>query len=479
VAERYDAAIIGAGADGLVAAALLARAGLRTVVLERGAESGGRLAAREFHPGFWASPFAGAAPPLPASLFWELDLARFGALLSPPQAPAMLQPGGHVELASPTLLGITADAERRRCLALAAATVAAPPQSWWQRRFAPQPAVWPSDDWSRRALADLARGNDLDLLSAMAFEGRAGDPWSPGSALALLAGVEQGTWRGGVGGLARALTAAARAAGAEFAFGRELSDIRCDKDRAATLALGDGTDLGVRAVISTLDVKRTFLSFFAWSQFPKETVDSIGHVRMAGATARLLIALGTPPGLPDHRRRTLYAALDAPALVEARAAWRNGLVASRLPLALRIASATDPSLAPTGAAVLDVTIGCVPHTPFDGGWTPERRAALCQTVLATLEEMLPGLAVVGTQLLVPPDMEKALGATGGDLDGGEIGPDQMFGLRPGLEPRAPRTIVKGLYLAGRATAAGPMGTGISGAIAARALIADLRAGRLP
>jgi phytoene dehydrogenase-like protein len=129
--------------------------------------------------------------------------------------------------------------------------------------------------------------------------------------------------------------------------------------------------------------------------------------------------------------------------------------------------------------VLDVTIGCVPHTPFDGGWTPERRAALCKTVLATLEEMLPGLTVVSTQLVVPPDMEKALGATGGDLDGGEIAPDQMFGLRPGLEPRAPRTIVKGLYLAGRSTAAGPMGTGISGAIAARALIADLRAGRLP
>ena len=54
---RYDAAIIGAGANGLAAAATLARAGLKVIVLERATRVGGRAATREFHPGFRASPF--------------------------------------------------------------------------------------------------------------------------------------------------------------------------------------------------------------------------------------------------------------------------------------------------------------------------------------------------------------------------------------------------------------------------------------
>ncbi|MBS0469679.1 MAG: NAD(P)/FAD-dependent oxidoreductase [Proteobacteria bacterium] len=479
VAERYDAAIIGAGADGLVAAALLARAGLRTIVLERGNTLGGRLAMREFHPGFHASPFAGSVPPLPASLFWDLELARFGGLLAPALPPAAVFSGGRIAEASPLVIDSLADAARRRAVALTAAAAPVPPPHWLDRFRPPSPDAWPAEIWSQRALAELAAHDDASLLAAVALEGRAGDPWSPGSALNLLAGVEQGIWRGGLGGLAAALAAAARAAGAEIAFARDVSDIRCEKDRVVTLALADGSDLAARAILSTLDIKRTFLSLFAWSRFPKEVVDRVGHVRMAGSTARMMVALATPPAPLETLRRTLYVAPDISAFVEARAAWRMGLVAPRLPLVLRVESATDPSLAPAGAAVLSVTIGCVPHTPFDGGWTPERRDALRKTVLASLEDCFPGLAVLDAQLLVPPDIEGALGATNGDLDGGEIAPDQMFALRPGLEPRWPRTPIHGLYLAGPSTAAGPLATGVSGAIAARALLADHRARRLP
>ncbi len=69
MAERYDAAIIGAGADGLVAAALLGRAGLRAVVLERQPQPGGLLVTRQFHPGFFAAPFADDVAPVDDALF--------------------------------------------------------------------------------------------------------------------------------------------------------------------------------------------------------------------------------------------------------------------------------------------------------------------------------------------------------------------------------------------------------------------------
>ena len=71
---RYDAAIIGAGADGLTAAATLAKAGLKVVVLERGARAGGRLSTLEFHPGHFASPYADAVPEVPLAIARALGL---------------------------------------------------------------------------------------------------------------------------------------------------------------------------------------------------------------------------------------------------------------------------------------------------------------------------------------------------------------------------------------------------------------------
>ena len=56
--DRYEAAVIGAGPEGLVASIVLARAGVRVIVLEKSEEPGGRATTLEFHPGFRTSPYA-------------------------------------------------------------------------------------------------------------------------------------------------------------------------------------------------------------------------------------------------------------------------------------------------------------------------------------------------------------------------------------------------------------------------------------
>src|SRR5262249_23284559 len=92
--DRFDAAIVGAGPEGLVAAITLARAGLRVCLLEKESEPGGRAITREFHPGFRASPYADELPAISPRLYRELELARHGATLAPSPASACVSDEG-------------------------------------------------------------------------------------------------------------------------------------------------------------------------------------------------------------------------------------------------------------------------------------------------------------------------------------------------------------------------------------------------
>ena len=90
---RYDVAIIGAGADGLAAASLLARAGRRVTVLERASHAGGRCVTSEFAPGFLASPYADTVPSPPAALLPLLGLTGLMEDFAPMGADIMRRRG--------------------------------------------------------------------------------------------------------------------------------------------------------------------------------------------------------------------------------------------------------------------------------------------------------------------------------------------------------------------------------------------------
>jgi phytoene dehydrogenase-like protein len=469
---RYDACIIGAGADGLAAAATLAGRGLKVAVVERDSHCGGRCATREFHPGFRASPYADEVPAIPSDIFWSLDLARRGVLLMP--APASLLDRGALRQAIGDRVLADAGESPRRTLFASRAP------------YAP----WPGEELAERTLLELlgelsTDSAERDRLLAALLNGRICDPSLAGSALHLLAGVPGGMAAGGLGRLGEALRAAAEEAGAEISCGLEAIDIKRKGRRVSGVGLADGSEVAARAVVSTLDLKRTFLSLFSWSDMPRALVDRVGAFRPTPATARLLVALKAPPDPPagtevDVLRGPIHVVPDTAALDDAYRAWRRSAVPERPPVMLRLVSAVDPSLAPDGAATLTVTLGAIPHTPFDGVWTREKRDRLRDTALAAVESVLPGTAarVLGSELIVPPDVEQMLGVSGGDLSGGELAPDQMLGFRPFAECRGTRTPVEGLYLAGPSSALGPLVTCAAGVAAARAVMADFAAGRL-
>jgi phytoene dehydrogenase-like protein len=488
---RYDAAIIGAGANGLAAAATLGRAGLKVIVLERATVCGGRAAMHEFHPGFRASPYADELAVIPPHIFRDLDLARHGAILAPTPSSLALWPDRRHEVLHWTGSGAfnrlraAARANTDDILARAFADAARVPRRRWFGS-AVTPAVWPGENWTSASLQGLLEeafaGEDTRIhLVAAALTGRAADPFVTGGALHLLTGWNGGMPMGGLATLSSALAAAARAMGAEISLGLDVADIRLGSERAVGLHLADGTEIEARAIISTLDLRRTFFSLFAWKDLPKAVEQRASHYRYAAGRARLLLALDAPPSLDsDFVRGPIHIAPDTMHFAQAHDAWRNGIVPEHPPLTLRYVSAADPGLAPTGKAVLTATLGCIPHHLFDGAWTNEKRVALREQTVARVETAFPGLSktILRAELILPTDIEQQLGITEGDLDGGEIAPDQMFGQRGFTDRPGGRTPVRGLYLGGMSSPAGPLGTCAAGVTAARAVIADLTGGHL-
>ncbi len=484
-AQECDVAIIGGGGDGLTAAALLARKGLRVVVIERNARPGGRLTTREFHPGFRASPFQDEVAPVPVDLHWKLDLGRRGVLFLPTRVSTAAWPGRQHIVEAGGDAGMLAVRDRIANEVLRWAEGPSS-QNFVDRLMGGREAALPANDLSFQSLANVLgnAGRDSDSLAhkiAFATAGRASDPLLVGTALHLLApGVgTSGTVPGGTGRLGEALVDAAIAAGAEIICGSAVTEIRSSGGRVRALGMADGTSIRARTVISTLDVKRTFLSLFKWDELPKAVSVRAQNFRMAGGTARILLALSRTPQLVNRTRDPLQGLIFvAPQLDEFRkayAAWRSQLIPDVPPIAVCIVSATDPSLAPLGAATMTVTVGCIPYRRMDRAWCFWKRDELRVRVLAQLEPLFPGItqSVLGWEVLAPPDIEDQLGASEGDLSGGEMAPDQMFDLRPGFSTAPPRTFLRGLYLAGKSTPAGPLFTGAAGAIAARAVLSDL------
>src|SRR3954466_184478 len=91
-ANQYDAIVVGGGHNGLTHAAYLAKAGLRTLVLERQDLVGGAAITEEVVPGFSFTTFSYARSLLRPEIIQELDLVSHGFL--PLMMPSSFHPTG-------------------------------------------------------------------------------------------------------------------------------------------------------------------------------------------------------------------------------------------------------------------------------------------------------------------------------------------------------------------------------------------------
>jgi phytoene dehydrogenase-like protein len=521
---RYDAIVIGGGINGLTCATLLAKAGVRTLLLEQRAELGGCACESEIVDGFSVPTLAHATGPIRRDVVEDLQLYLHGLAFSDsPIQVSSLSPEGRplviYEDPQRTAEGLrawsTKDAARwwpfqvtlQRIGALIGSLFINTPPSvdtpsardifalmhaLGDFRSMPKDDQWRLLRWGPMAAADLvAESIDTELLRAtVAADGIFGamlGPWSAGSGLQLLLNSANKSlaWPAGrliAGGpiaLARALEAAAVRFGVEIKTGCQVSRIDVIDDRAAGVTIDGGGRIESRSVVSGVDPKRTFLALCDADHLPPEFSWRMKHYRSRGTLAKVNLALSALPSFTGATREMLAGRVRlAPDLDHLERAFDHAKYGRFSPepwIEFTIPSLSDPTLAPPGAHVLSAYAQFAPYSLRDGGWDTSRDA-LGNAVIKTLSQYAPeiGRLIVASQVLTPLDLEREWGLTGGHIFHGELSLDQFFTMRPLLGFGQYRTPIKGLFLCGSGTHPGTGLTGGSGINAAREIIRQLK-----
>jgi len=522
MASRHDAIVIGGGHNGLVAAAYLAKAGSRVLVLERADEVGGIVRNRTIAPGFTAPGVAHTIGRLRASVVRDLKLAKHGLRVLEPEvrlfAPQLDGPAptfwADAARTVEDLRGVhAADAEayprfdrKVRAIAsfLAYVNAAIPPD-------VKAPTIADAIGGLRlgkafrdlgvkagreairalpMAVADLV-GEGLEheaIRGALASRGvlyTSVGPWAAGTAAVFLndsAGNDGGAAgqaaiaAGGSGGVAAALRAAATGFGAEVRTGAEVVEVLTRDARAAGVRLASGETVEVPVVVSAVDPKRT-MRLLDPELLGPHLVWRGENLRQPGATAKVNLALGGVPAFvgasEEQLRGRVVVAPSIDHVERAKDAWKYGRIAEEPWLEVTIPSLSDPSLAPEGKHVLSVLAEAAPRRLREGAWATERER-LGDLVVKTLEAYAPGLGelIEARDVVTPEDLETEYGLTGGHVYHAEPGLDQFFAWRPLNGHARYRFLVDGLYLAGSGAHPGGGVTGGPGANAARMIRKD-------
>jgi phytoene dehydrogenase-like protein len=355
--DTYDAVIIGAGHNGLVTAAYLARAGLKVLVLERRQNIGGAAATQEIFPGgpagwqvntgavdaglflpeivtdlrleneglqFIESPALAFSPgahggPSPRAgdgglTLWrdpqkaQAEIARFSQA-DAEKYPAFLRQVSQMAAILRSIMTLTPPAipDYRYAELLPWLRVALQAKRLGDRemmafvRILPMPVKDFLDEWFESPQLKAA-------LGMPAVAGSLQGPRASGTTFMFLyqavnagpAGFRASRFvRGGAGQLSHALAAAAQRYGAEICTNLGADKIILEGERAAAVLLSDGREVTARVVVSSADPRHTFFDLVGASHLPLRFVREVKNIKFRGSTARINLALSALPGF-DH-----------------------------------------------------------------------------------------------------------------------------------------------------------------------------------
>jgi phytoene dehydrogenase-like protein len=520
MADSYDAIVVGAGHNGLVAANYLARAGKRVLVVEARDVVGGACVTEELIPGAKWSSCAFIAGLLRPEIIDELELRRFGLDLyqSDVLGFSLFRDGSHMFLFKEldrTLREIERyskrDAQRfldfglriQRFAAIVTAWLLQPPPTRSQVLDAFERA---GDDELFNEFVLLSTRDLLDryfesehLKGFLTFFGMIsiwGGPSTPGTAYVYghhSVGEFDGQLgqfgfaRGGMGAITVALANALRHHGGEVRLSAPVERIRIDDGRASGVVLASGEEIAADVVLSNADPKRSLLSLVPSGTLDSSLEQAVRGFDARGSMARVHLLIDELPAYigfdsnvgPQHRGHQMLGA-SVENFEKAWEAERHYELPDEYVIEAVIQSTHDSTLAPEGKHTLTLGVQQLPSELAGGGWDA-RKEAFADQVVENLYEYAPNLRghILERVTITPGDLEREYGLSGGNIFHGAMFFDQLFGVRPLRELANYRTPIDGYYLCGSGTHPGGGVTGAPGHNAAGVVLADLGADGMP
>jgi phytoene dehydrogenase-like protein len=516
--SEFDAIVIGAGHNGLIAAAYLAKAGRRVLVLERRQIVGGACVTEEVWPGYRVSTAAYLCSLLRPEIVADLELTRHGFEVYRRETSGFA-PAHHGEK-----LYFYPDADRMRTelerfCAQTPEDVAAyfafeadvekvadvvdpflmrePPTDAEMRTAFREAGIESLYELfmhgSVRDLLETRFRNERlkTMLATDGLIGTYGGPSTPGTAYVLLHHYlgnilgSRGGWgyvRGGMGQITQALAQVVTAHGGEIRTGAEVERILVAEARAVGVRLTDGTEINAAAVLSNADPYHTFAKLAAGAIQDDVHAHWKTLVTQGGASAKINLAVselpvftclpnGPIPG-PEHLG-TIHLGPDMAYLEKAWEEASRGYPSTEPMIEMYVQTATDASLTPPGKHILSLFVQYFPYNLAPGLDLDTERARFADRVIALVAQYAPNVpaSILHRQILTPRDLEARFGLTGGHIFHGDLLPPNLWNQRPGEGFFGATTPLPGLYLCGSGAHPGGCVCGAPGYNAAQTVLA--------
>lgn len=524
----YDALIIGAGHNGLVTAAYLAKAGLKVAVFEARGVVGGCAVTEELWPGFKISRASYVNSLFRPEIVQDLELKKHGFEMLPRDPSSFTPfPDGRS-----LLLGPDKDLCQREIAKFSVKDAEAYPlyekqlenvaeilepimsmiplnpakirfadlmsygRFWFKNRSKLKKG------WSQ--MFRLLTGCATDLLDSHfeseelkvtlatdAIIGANSSPSQAGTAYVLFHHVMgecngvRGVWgymKGGMGALSESLAKSCRALGVDIFTDAPVEHIMVRNGRVTGVVSRGGREYQARFVASSIDPNLTFNRLIDRKDLPEEFINNVNLISYDSASVKINLALSELPNfkaLPGtqagpHHRGTIHICPNMQYIEEAYADSVVGRPSRSPILECTIPSVIDPSVAPPGKHVMNIFTQYGPYKLKNGKTWDDEREAYADRCVDILNEYAPNFkqSILHREVLTPVDLEREFHITGGNIFHGRMTLDQMYNMRPVPGFADYRTPLKGLYMCGSGTHPGGGVMGTPGLNASKVILQD-------